>query len=53
LRVDEELAELGVVTLTTARAPTPRDDVTSAEGRLPALLLRRGLGGCFFPREIG
>ena len=28
LRVDEDLAELGVVTLTTAHAPTPRLDVT-------------------------
>ena len=31
LRVDEDLAELGVVTLTTARAPTPRLDVTWRE----------------------
>ena len=45
LRVDEDLAELGVVTLTTARAPTPRLDVTWRRDTSAAWFRCRGVGG--------
>ena len=50
LRVDEDLAELGVVTLTTARAPTPRLDVTWRRDAAAASFFCRGVGGYILPR---
>ena len=48
LRVDEDLAELGVVTLTTARAPTPRLDVTWRRHLHSVVSLGGGSGAVFF-----
>ena len=48
LRVDEDLAELGVVTLTTARAPTPRLDVTWREDTSTVWFRWEGGRGLFF-----
>ena len=45
LKVDEDLAELGGVTLTTARAPTPRLDVTWRRDTSAAWFRCRGVGG--------
>ena len=51
LRVDEDLAELGVVTLTTARAPTPRLDVTWRGDAAAASFFCRGVGGYILPGQ--
>ena len=45
LRVDEDLAELGVVTLTAAHTPTPRFDVTWRRDTAAAWFRWRGVGG--------
>ena len=49
LGVDEELAELGDVTSSTAPAPTTRTCVTFSRRRSTATEKKRGVGGCICP----
>ena len=51
-RVDEQLAELGDVTSTTAPVPSRSLDVTSARDAAPAWFLCRGVGATFYPDRV-